>query len=255
MNKKISAAIICKNEEQRIRQCLQSLAWVDEIVLLDSGSTDRTLEIAREYTDRIYINTDWKGFGPQKKLAESYTTNDWVLAIDSDEIVSDALRDEVVAVLDSADEKTVFRLNRLTYFCGKFIRHSGWHPDRIVRLYNKKHYHYNDAYVHEAVSCVGARKVDLREKLLHYQVLSLEDYIDKRNSYAKAWADAQYAKGRTTGIAEIFIRSFFAFFRHYIIRLGVLDGYHGVLISIIQMQYTFNKYNFLKFRSNTSVHE
>ena len=248
MNKKISVIIICKNEEQRIRSCLEAVAWADEIVLLDSGSTDSTLEIARAFTDKIYINTDWQGFGPQKRLAESYASHDWVLAIDSDEIVTEGLHREIIDSLESASEKTVFRINRLTYFCGKFIRHSGWHPDRIVRLYNKKNYHYNDAYVHEAVSCEGAKKIDLKEKLLHYQVLSLEDYIDKRNSYAKAWADAQYARGKKTNVLEIFVRSFFAFFRHYIIRLGVLDGYHGVLISVIQMQYTFNKYNFLKFR-------
>ncbi|MDQ1362224.1 MAG: Two-domain glycosyltransferase [Pseudomonadota bacterium] len=250
MNKRISAVIICKNEEARIKSCLQSVKWADEIVVLDSGSNDRTLEIASEFTDKIYINIDWKGFGPQKRLAESYATSDWVLSIDSDEVVSEILRNEIIAAVNSADENSVFRLNRLTYFCGKFIRHSGWYPDRIVRLYNKKHYHYNDAFVHEAVYCDGARVVNLKGDLLHYQILSLEDYIDKRNKYARAWADNHYAKGKSTNIAEIVLRSLFAFFRHYIIRLGVLDGYHGFLISVIQMQYTFNKYNFLRFRNS-----
>ena len=250
MKNKLSVIIICKNEEKRIGPCLESVTWADEIILLDSGSTDGTLDIAKKFTDKIYVNVDWKGFGPQKRLAESYASNDWVLAIDSDEVVSDALRNEIIAAISSAEEKTVFRLNRLTYFCGKFIKHSGWYPDRIVRLYNKKHYHYNDAFVHEAVDCEGARRIDLKGDLLHYQVLSLEEYIDKRNNYAKAWAESQYAKGRKTNVVEIFVRSFFAFFRHYVIRLGVLDGYHGILISVIQMQYTFNKYNFLKFKNN-----
>ena len=247
---KITVAIICKNDEKRIRRCLESVAWVDEIVVVDSGSTDGTLGIVGEYTDKIYTNADWRGFGPQKRLAESYANNDWVLALDSDEVVSDALRDEIISVMAKADDKTVYRLNRLTYFCGKFIKHSGWHPDRIVRLYNKRYYHYNDAFVHETVDCKGAHKQDLKAKLLHYQMDSLEDYIDKRNRYARQWAEHQYAKGRTAGNLEILVRSLFAFFRHYVIRLGVLDGYHGFLISIIQMQYTFNKYNFLKFKNN-----
>jgi (heptosyl)LPS beta-1,4-glucosyltransferase len=248
MTTKISVILICKNEENKIRHCLESVAWADEIVVVDSGSTDSTLDIVRAFTGKIYSHTEWKGFGPQKRLAESHATNDWVLALDADEVVSDALRDEILSAVNNADDKTVFRLNRLTYFCGKFIHHSGWHPDRIVRLYNKKHYHYNDAFVHEAVACEGARRVDLKSKLLHYQVLSLEDYIDKRNKYARAWAESQYAKGRKTNVIEIFARSFFAFLRHYVFRLGVLDGYHGILISVIQMQYTFNKYNFLKFK-------
>ena len=249
MHTNISVAIICKNEEKRIEQCLRSVSWADEIVIVDSGSSDRTLEIARQYTDKIFVNTDWKGFGPQRQIAEAHASHDWILAIDSDEVITDDLRRDIITAIADADEATVYRFNRLTSFCNKFIRHSGWHPDRIVRLYNRKHYGYNDAHVHEAVNCQGAKVVDLKGILLHYQMDSLEDYIDKRNRYARAWAEAQYEKGRKTHVAEILLRSFFAFFRHYVIRLGVLDGYHGVLIATIQMQYTFNKYNFLKFKN------
>lgn len=247
MSNKISVAIICKNEEKRIRQCLESVKWADEIVLVDSGSTDATLEIAKHYTDKIFVNTDWQGFGPQKKLAVEYAAHDWVLALDSDELVSDELQNEIMTVISAADEYTVFRLNRLTQFCGKFIKHSGWHPDRIVRLFNKKHYQYNDAFVHEAVDCKDAKTVDLKSKLLHYQMDSLDDYMDKRNRYAKAWAEAQYKKGRRTNFIEIILHSLFSFVRHYMFRLGFLDGYHGFMIAVIQMQYTFNKYNFLMF--------
>ena len=248
MSNKISVTIICKNEEKRISQCLESVAWADEIVLVDSGSTDATLEIAKKYTDKIFINTDWHGFGPQKKLAGDYATNDWVLAIDSDEVVTPELRDELVQAIQLVDEKTVFRINRLTHFCGKFIKHSGWHPDRIVRLFNKKHYHYNDAFVHEAVECKGAHVIDLKEKLLHYQMDSLGEYILKRNRYAEAWAESQFKKGKRTNYIEILLHTAFAFVRHYIFRLGVMDGYHGFMIAVIQMQYTFNKYNFLMFK-------
>ena len=249
MRNKLSVIIICKDEESRIRRCLESVKWVNEIVVIDSGSTDKTLEIVREYTDEIHINTDWAGFGPQKKLAETKANNDWILSLDADEVVSDDLREEIINLMESVDEKTVYRLNRLTSFCYKFIKHSGWHPDRVVRLYNKKHYHFNDAYVHEVVETMGAKKVDLKAKLFHYTFETLEDYMDKRNGYAKSWAESQFLKGRTVSSFSIVAHTLFAFFRHYIIRLGFLDGYEGFLISMIQMQYTFNKYNYLKYKN------
>lgn len=249
MKLKLSVTIICKNEESRIRRCLEAIAWVDEIIVVDSGSTDKTLDIVSEYTDKIYINSDWLGFGLQKRLAVEKANNDWILALDADEVVSDQLRDELIQLMCNIDEAIVYRVNRLTYFCDKYIYHSGWHPDKIVRLFNKKHYTYNDKYVHETVECKGAKKIDLKGKLFHYTFESLEEYINKRNTYAKAWADSQYAKGRKTNVFEIVLRSLFAFVRHYIIRLGILDGYHGLLISVIQMEYTFNKYNFLKFKN------
>lgn len=253
MNHKITVAIICKNEEKNIGSCLEAVRWADEIVVVDSGSTDGTLDIAHRFTERVHVHDDWQGFGPQRQVAERYASHDWILAVDSDEVVSPELADEIRVAIDAATPDTVFRINRLTSFLGKFIRHSGWHPDRIVRLYNKSRYHYNDAYVHESVSCKGARVVDMKALLLHYQMDSLEQYIDKRNRYARDWADHQFARGKKTHVVEILSRSLFAFFRHYVIRLGVLDGYHGLLISIIQMQYTFNKYNFLRFRNHADT--
>jgi len=216
--------------------------------VVDSGSTDKTLDIVAEFTDKIFINAEWPGFGLQKRLAESKAENDWVLSLDADEVVSEELRDEIISLMDGVDEKAVYRVNRLTNFCHKFIRHSGWHPDRIVRLYNKKHYHFNDADVHESVECKGAKKIDLKGKLYHFTFESLEEYMDKRNGYARLWADSQFRKGKKVNVFSILLHSFFAFVRHYFIRLGMLDGYHGFLISVIQMQYTFNKYNYLKFK-------
>jgi len=249
MNNKISVIIICKNEEKNIRPCLDSVKWANEIVLVDSGSTDNTLSIAKEYTDKIFVNTDWQGFGPQKRLAESHASNEWILAIDCDEIISEELRDEIIKTIKSADEKEVFRLNRLTHFCGKYIKHSGWYPDRIVRLYNRKHYHYNDAFVHENVDCKDAKATNLKGAFFHYTSDELEAYINKRNSYAQAWAENQYKKGRRTNFFSIILHTLFSFARHYIFRLGFLDGYHGFMIAVIQMQYTFNKYNFLMFKN------
>lgn len=239
--------IICQNEEDRIRRCLESVRWADEIIVVDSGSTDKTAEIVAEYTDKIFFNTDWPGFGSQKRCAENKASNDWVLSIDADEVVSTELGDEILKAMQTADVQTVYRLNRLTSFCGKFIKHSGWYPDRIVRLYNKQHYHFNDAPVHEAVECTGAKIINLKGHLFHYTFQSLETYMDKRNGYAKAWASSQYEQGRKVGVIELLIHSWFAFIRHYLLKLGFLDGYHGFLIAVIQKQYTFNKYNYLMF--------
>ncbi|MFK5891950.1 MAG: glycosyltransferase family 2 protein [Pseudomonadota bacterium] len=252
MKSKLSVAIICKNEESKIRRCLESVAWVDEIVVVDSGSTDKTLEIVAEYTDKIHITKEWPGFGLQKKFAVEKTNNDWVLALDSDEVVSDELKKEIINCLAVADEKSVYRVNRLTHFCGKYIYHSGWHPDKIVRLFNKKYYTYNDKFVHETVDCKGAKKNDLKGKLFHYTFESLEEYMDKRNGYAKAWADSHFFKDHKVSVFGIISHTLFSFVRHYVIRLGFLDGYHGFLISVIQMEYTFNKYNFLRFKNISS---
>ncbi|MDH5570328.1 MAG: glycosyltransferase family 2 protein [Gammaproteobacteria bacterium] len=252
MKNKLSVTIICKNEARRIRRCLESVSWADEIVIVDSGSTDETLEIAKEFTDKIFKNTEWPGFGLQRRIAEDNASNDWVLAIDSDEVLSPELQEEIKYTLDNAQQNEVYRLNRMTHFCGKFIKHSGWYPDRIVRLYNKKSYRYNDALVHESVDCKSAKVIDLKSVLYHFTIDTLEKYIDKRNRYADAWAQRQFEKGRRASTLQIVIRPLFAFFRHYILRLGVLDGYHGYMIAVIQMQYTFNKYNFLKFKCSGS---
>lgn len=250
MSTKISVTIICKNEAKRIRRCLESVAWADEIVVVDSGSTDETLEIAKEFTDSIYEHHDWQGFGFQRRVAEDKAVNDWILAIDSDEVMTPELQEEIQSVIDQASDGDVFRFNRLTHFCGKFIKHSGWYPDRIVRLYNKNKYRYNKAFVHESVSCAGAKRIDLQSTLYHFTADTLEQYINKRNRYAEAWAVRQFEKGKRATKLQIIIRPLFAFIRHYILRLGVLDGYHGFLISVIQMQYTFNKYNFLLFKDS-----
>ena len=244
---KVSVILICQDEESRIRSCLESVSWADEIVVVDSGSTDKTLEIAREYTRNIHIQSDWQGFGPQKRFAEEQASHDWIFSIDADEIVSEELKRGIIDALKKTDERAVYRVNRLTSFCGKMIRHSGWHPDWIVRLYNKKHYHFNDEIVHEQVACKGAKATNLPGYLYHNTLESLDDYIDKRNRYARAWAENRLKKGRSASIFDIVTRPPFAFVKHYFLKLGFLDGFQGFLISVIQAQYTFNKYCILKY--------
>jgi (heptosyl)LPS beta-1,4-glucosyltransferase len=247
-NKKISVCIICKDEETNIERCLKSIKWADEIIIVDSGSRDATLEIAKKYTDKIFIRSDWPGFGKQKQRAEKLASHDWILAIDSDEEVTPELHQEILDVLSNADENTVFMVNRLTNLCGQFIYHSGWHPDYINRLYNRKNFGYNDQLVHESISCQGAHSVKLKHKLFHYQYDDLHRYISKRNSYAEIGACEKFLKNKKTSLSQAVLSALFSFIRHYFLRAGFLDGKLGFVISVIQMQYTFNKYLFLKYK-------
>jgi (heptosyl)LPS beta-1,4-glucosyltransferase len=245
--KKISICIICKNEESKIADCLASVSWADEIVIVDSGSTDNTLEIAKEFTDKIFVEESWSGFGLQRRRAEDFATNDWVFAIDCDEIVTEELKNEILSQVNIASNNDVFYINRLTNFCGQFIYHSGWYPDRIARLYNKVSYRYNEALVHEALDCKGCNKIRLKGDLLHYQYDDIYQYINKRNGYANLGAEYKHKQGKQSGILKATSSAIFAFIRHYFLRLGFMDGRLGFVIAIIQMQYTFNKYLFTYF--------
>ena len=242
---KLSVCIICKNEQSRIEACLSSVSWADEIVLLDSGSNDKTLELAAKYTDKIHTNIDWQGFGLQKSRAAELASHDWVLSIDCDEIVTDSLKIEILAQLEKVTPDQVIVLNRLTHFCGQFVYHSGWHPDPIVRIYNKTKYGFNHNLVHESVKCDNAPRVQLKSKLEHYTFEGLDKYLAKRNGYAKIWAQERFKKGKSASSLKALSSAAFAFIRHYILRLGFLDGRVGLLISVIQMQYSFNKYMML----------
>lgn len=247
---KLSVCIICKNEQSRIEACLSSVSWADEIVLLDSGSTDKTLELAAKFTDKVFTNLDWQGFGLQKSRAAELASNDWVLSIDCDEIVTESLRDEILAQLEKISSDQVIVLNRLTHFCGQFVYHSGWHPDPIVRIYNKAKYSFNHNLVHESVNCGNAPRIQLKNKLEHYTFEGLDKYLAKRNGYAKIWAEERFRKGKSASSFKALSSATFAFIRHYILRLGFLDGRVGLLISVIQMQYSFNKYMMLAILSS-----
>jgi len=246
----IAAVIITKNEQDSLRDCLESLRWVDEIIIVDSGSTDNTEAIAREYTEHFYVNAQWPGFGKQKQLAQSYATSDWVLAVDADERIDDTLRENILAMLENPPQNTVYNLNELTWVFGRFLKHSGWYY-RHVRLYPNKLTQYNDNLVHESVIIPqGCQIAELDGDILHYSYQNLNHYLVKSAGYAKAWADQRQARGKKASLSQGIIHAIGCFLKMYILKRGFLDGKQGFLIALLSAHSTFVKYADLWAREN-----
>ncbi|PMG05817.1 glycosyltransferase [Vibrio breoganii] len=239
----IGILLITKNADKTLRKCLDSVQnWTDEIVILDSGSTDNTLQIAKEYTKLVYKKTDWEGFGVQRQVAQSYLNTDWVFAIDSDEVVTPELKASILHAIKKAELDTCFSINRLTWAFGKYIRHSGWYPDRIVRLYPRTYTEYNDSKVHESVVIPTNTKVKkLNGDLLHFTMDSLSHYTSKTNLYIKSWADQREGK-KSSSLGKAISHALFRFFKMYFIKLGFLDGKHGLLLAILSANTVFTRY-------------
>ncbi|MGF1698044.1 glycosyltransferase family 2 protein [Vibrio lamellibrachiae] len=246
----IAAVIITKNEQSSLRQCLESLRWVDEIIIVDSGSTDATESIAREFTEHFYVNADWPGFGKQKQLAQSYAKSDWILAVDADERIDEILRDNILDMLQSPPENTMFDLNELTWVFGRFLKHSGWYY-RHVRLYPNRLTTYNDNLVHESVIIPKDCKIaELDGDILHYSYQNINHYLVKSAGYAKAWADQRQAKGKKATLSQGFIHALGCFLKMYVLKRGFLDGKQGFLIAVLSAHSTFVKYADLWARDN-----
>lgn len=241
--KSVCAALIVKNEEKNLERCLKSIeGWVDEIIILDSGSTDNTEIIARKFTDKFYTNTQWEGFGKQRQRAQQFVSCEYVLWIDADEIVTEELRDSILMALKSSTIDTGYKLNRLSSAFGKYIRHSGWSPDWLVRLYPNHMTQYNDALVHEKVIVPDNMAIEpLNGYLLHNTYDNLHHYIEKTTKYIKAWSDEREGK-KHPKLATALIHAFSIFIKMYIIRLGFLDGRHGFILAWLSMHSTFIKY-------------
>lgn len=246
----IAAVIITKNEQDSLRDCLESLRWVDEIIIVDSGSNDNTETIAREYTEHFYVNAEWPGFGKQKQLAQSYATSDWVLAVDADERIDDTLRENILTMLENPPENTVYNLNELTWVFGRFLKHSGWYY-RHVRLYPNKLTQYNDNLVHESVIIPeGCQVAELDGDILHYSYQNLNHYLVKSAGYAKAWADQRQARGKKASLSQGIVHALGCFLKMYLLKRGFLDGKQGFLIAVLSAHSTFVKYADLWARDN-----
>jgi glycosyltransferase involved in cell wall biosynthesis len=237
----ISVAIITKNEAEDIGACLESVVgWAKEIVVVDSGSSDGTTDICRRYGARVIETADWPGFGRQKNRAVDACDGDWILCLDADEKLPGALRDEIVSAIREG-RHDAFRLPRLSSFCGNYIHHSGWRPDYVIRLFRKGHGRFSDDLVHEKVIVAGSTGT-LRESILHASIGSVEELLDKINSYSTASAQMMREDGRETSMLQAVVRAMWAFFRSYVLRMGILDGRDGFMLAVSSAELTYYKY-------------
>ena len=235
----LSVILITRNEAANIRECLQSVSWADEIVVVDSGSTDETAAIARSMGARVYEH-DWPGFGPQKNRALGYATSDWVFSIDADERVTPELRAELEQAMRD-DKADGYFCPRLSQFCGTFIHHGGWYPDYVLRLFKRDAGRFSDSMVHESVQLNGA-SAKLKSPLLHYSYLTQEDVERKVEHYSTAAAQQMHQAGKKSHWVGAALSAGWAFVRSYFIRLGVLDGVAGWQIACMNTRTTWLKY-------------
>jgi glycosyltransferase involved in cell wall biosynthesis len=238
----LSVVVIVRNEAANLRACLESVPFADEIVVLDSGSTDDTVAIARACGAKVAQSADWPGFGPQKNRALAMATGDWVLSLDADERVTPQLAAQIQDAMRSG-AATAYEIPRLTRFCGSWIRHCGWTPDRVLRLFRRGQARFSDDLVHErVVTELGTRNARLTSPLLHDSYPTPAHYWRKLESYSQAWARQQHGRGRRTSMARAGAAAVVAFVRSYLLRLGFLDGAMGFAVCTMQAQAAFGKY-------------
>lgn len=238
----LSVIIITKNESRHIGACLESVSFADEIVVVDSGSTDDTCEIAARFGARIEVTPDWPGFGPQKNRALDLATCEWVLSIDADERVTPELADEICRQLHATPGYDTYEVARLSHFCGKAIRHSGWWPDYVLRFFRRGSARFTDAAVHEKLVAREGRTGRLQAHFLHYPYDNLEALINKINRYSSDAAAMMYAKGKRTHVLGAVGHGFWTFVRSYLLRRGFLDGAHGFILAVAAGAGSFFRY-------------
>ena len=237
----LSAILITHNEALNLPDCLASLqGWVDEIVIVDNGSTDDTLTIAERHGARIVRVADWPGFGPQKNRALDVAQCDWVLSIDADERVSPELAIEIQQAVQQ-DAACAYNLPRLSWYCGRLMRHSGWYPDPVLRLFKRGHARFTDDLVHERLVAQDPERT-LRGHVLHYSFMNFSQVLTKVDRYSTASAQQMHQKGRRAHFIEAPMRGLWAFFRTYVLKAGFLDGPQGFALAVSNAQGTYYRY-------------
>ncbi|MCI0515923.1 glycosyltransferase family 2 protein [candidate division KSB1 bacterium] len=238
---KISAILIARDEAQNIKNCLASIQWVDEIVVVvDSRSTDETEAIARRYTTRVWVEP-WNGYAATKNFALQQTTHAWILWIDADEVVPPALRQEIEHALQHPTAVAGFELPRLAWFLGRWIRHGGWYPGYVLRFFQKSQGQFNQLLVHEGLQVAGAIR-RLKNPLLHYTDRSIEHYFRKFNQFTSLAAVQLQQQQRKFKLADLIFRPLNIFIKMYVFKFGFLDGLQGFILAIFSAHYVFTKY-------------
>lgn len=243
--KLLSVVLLTYNEAKLLPGCLASVNWADEIIILDSGSDDETCYIAKQAGACVFKTNDWPGFGKQRQRAQEYASKDYILMLDADERVTLQLYQAIMAVLQHPAPSTVYSCARRNLFLGRFMRHSGWSQDRVVRLYERNEYSYNEMSVHESLDTRDAKVIALQGNLLHLTCHDLSKFQHKQLQYAKTWAFEHYHQGHKCNFLTIIIHTYSTFYKTWLLRAGFLDRKQGWLLAMINAQYTFNKYAIL----------
>lgn len=235
----LSVIIITKNEAFNIRECIESVKWADEIIVVDSGSTDDTVAICREFTPHVYSH-DWPGFGIQKNRALDYASKEWVLSLDADERVTPELRAEIETTMRDGKLQG-YEVPRLSSFCGRFMRHSGWYPDYVLRLFRRGNARFSDNLVHEKL-ITGTPVGRMKSLLIHYPYENLEAVLRKIDQYSTAGAQMKYQGGKKSSLSGAVLRGLFSFVRSYVFRAGFLDGREGFILAVSNAEGTYYRY-------------
>ena len=245
----ISAVVITLNEEDNIAACLEGLAWADEIVVLDSESTDRTVEIARKYTGKVFVEP-WEGNGRHKNRAVELAAGPWIFSIDADERVSDELAAEIQDAVVSG-RAGAYSVKRKNLYRGRWIKHGGWWPDRVKRLFQKDIARFNDALIHDSLVVNGAL-AHLNGHIVHYSFGSVSDFLDRMAKYAVNTAADRFKRGKKVSWFGTMVHTWWAFMKGYVLRLGFLDGGAGLLIAFSSCAGVFYRYAILKEMNDES---
>jgi glycosyltransferase involved in cell wall biosynthesis len=236
---KVSVTVITLNEAANIDACLDSVAWADEVLVVDSGSTDDTVNRARARGARVVVR-EWPGYAAQKNWAASEAASDWILSVDADERVTPALAAEIRAAL-AADATTGFRIPRVTWHLGRWIRTTDWYPDYQLRLYDRRRARWKPRRVHESVEADGPVRT-LTHDLEHYAYRDVSHHHATMDRYTSLAAAEMFDIGRRAGMFDLTLHPFAAFLRNYVLRRGVLDGMPGFIISVMNAYYVFLKF-------------
>ncbi len=240
---KISSVILAKNEERNIARCINSqLECIDEIiVLIDEASNDKTLEIVKSFPDVKYEIVKWQGYAKTKQYGVNKAENDWIFWIDADEVITKELCRELIGFKKTAHTEQAYKVARKAYFLGKWIKHSGWYPGYVTRLFNKHKVYFNSNEVHEGLIVDGSTG-KLKNDLEHYTDPDIKHYFEKFNRYTTLAAKELFAQGKNASLNDLLFRPFFIFIKMYFIKKGFLDGLHGFILAVFSSLYVFTKY-------------
>ncbi|MDD2902734.1 MAG: glycosyltransferase family 2 protein [Syntrophales bacterium] len=241
---RLSVTVIALNEEANIVPCLESVSFADEIIVVDSGSTDRTLELARNFTDRIFT-IDWRGFAGTKNFALEQARMEWVFSLDMDERVPEGLRQEILKVVHTDGPLAGYKIPRKNYVGGRWIRHLGWYPDHTLRLFRRGQGRFRDREVHEEVVVAGPVGL-LQTPLEHYSYNNLSEYAARQDRYARLAAGEMRKAGRRPWPGELLWRPALHFFKLFVLKRGFLEGKLGLNLSLQASRYNFLKYHYLR---------